>query len=425
MKKLVILSVVLAGLLAFWSCQKDLPTTNTHSDVPSLPAESYKYGDLAQALPFHMQAAYEIVGSAKAEHRVDNIDDDIATLGRVLFYDTRLSLNNKVACASCHKQQNAFADGNALSPGFKGMQTTRNSMALANPALNNSLFWDSRTANLQELALEPVKNHIEMGMEEMEHLTVKLEQTDFYPELFKKAYNSEAITPNRVANALAHFLMSMVSYNSKFDQGLYSDFSNFNALELEGKTLFFSEKTQCASCHSGVNFSAPDISLRNNFNHFNDNPNVASSVAHLFEDPQMEEVGFLFKSLSPDPDPEEPINPYSNREISGTANIGLDVNYADNGRGNGRFRIPTLRNIELTGPYMHDGRFNTLEEVVDHYAGDIQPHRHLDSKFKTSDGNVAPVDLTAHEKQALTAFLRTLTDKEFVTDEKFSNPFIQ
>ncbi|HMQ49613.1 MAG TPA: cytochrome c peroxidase [Saprospiraceae bacterium] len=308
---------------------------------------------------------------------MSNITDAGATLGRVLFYDPQLSLNNAVACGSCHRQKAAFADGQIASEGFGGKFTPRNSMAIVNVALNNNLFWDSRIASLRLMVTQPVQNHLEMGMESMDVLATKLARVDYYPELFQAAFGTREVTGDRIANALTQFLSAMVTANSRFDQAQQNDFASFNELERMGKDLFFGGRAKCSSCHSGANFSAPD----------------------------------------------SPFGEYGAPTVKGTANIGLDLVYADNGKGEGQFKIPSLRNIALTAPYMHDGRFNTLEEVVEHYNSGIQAHRNLDEKLIGADGNPMRLGLNDMEKQALVAFLRTLTDEDFIRDQRFSDPF--
>jgi len=253
--------------------------------------------------------------------------DEKATIGRVLFYDKLMSKNNSISCASCHKQELAFADGAKVSEGFGGKLTERNSGSIVNPIVSQNFFWDSRSSSLEDLALRPVQNHIEMGMESIEELTQKLSQEGYYKDLFKKAYGSENVTSSRVAESLSEFIASMFKKDSKFDEGLVSNFDNFSSLEKHGMELFFSSTTQCASCHAGANFSTPT----GGFN-----------------------------------------NPY--RDTGGSTNIGLDVVYEDQGFADGKFKIPSLRNIALTAPYMHDGRFETLTEVIQHYNTGIQPH---------------------------------------------------
>ncbi len=312
------------------------------------------------------------------------INNEVATLGRVLFYDKKLSINNTIACGSCHLQSKAFSDVGEGSTGFKSSVTTRNSMSIANPMLTSNLFWDSRSKSLMDMVLKPVQNHIEMGMEDLNFLAQKLNTTNYYPALFKKAFNTEGVTTDKINVALMQFLTSMVTHNSKFDAGAKTKFANFNTLELAGKDLFMSERLSCTKCHTGVNFSLGD---ENSAGHDNPYGGIGGS--------------------SPE----------------GTANIGLDMVYKDNGRGNGKFKIPSLRNIDLTAPYMHDGRFKTLEQVIEHYNSGINAHPNLDDNMKAADGTPRRLNLSPIEKTALVAFLKTLTDYTYTTDEKYSNPF--
>jgi len=213
-----------------------------------------------------------------------------------------------------------------------------------------------------------------MGMENMDELTAKLSQNEYYDDLFVKAYGSENITPNRLAESISQFVASIFKRDSKFDTGLQNDFSNFSELEKHGMALFFSETTQCAKCHAGANFSTP------------------TGFGNEYED------------------------------TGGSTNIGLNLVYEDNGFENGKFKIPSLRNISLTAPYMHDGRFETLGEVLDHYNDGIQPHEDLDHKLN-NNGTPVSMGLTDLDMRAMEAFLNTLTSATITTDERFSNPF--
>lgn len=300
-------------------------------------------------------------------------------LGRVLFYDKKLSLNNTIACGSCHVQSAAFSDKMPFSTGFAGRKTTRNSMAICNPVFLNNMFWDSRAAGSLDLSTRPVFNHIEMGMEDDAMLESKLSALSYYPALFEKAYGDSKVTKARISMSISHFLSSMVTGNSKFDQTQVQNSGvHFTDLEKMGADLFFSDRARCSRCHAGQNFSAPD----------------------------------------------NPGNGYGAPTVKGTANIGLERIYLDNGKENGKFRIPSLRNVELSGPYMHDGRFATLEQVIEHYSRGIQPHSHLDENLKDAQGNPIKLNFSAQEKEALLAFLRTLTDYSFLQDKRFSNPFL-
>jgi cytochrome c peroxidase len=416
MKKITLLSAILLVLLAgLSSCFEKVEFAGELS-TPVLPEKVLDYDGIGASLPDHLKVEFvraqgnvfglsvnrpdgsvfiprdrfgpntigpngNVINSASPGRLINPlITDDGATLGRVLFYDTRLSINNSISCASCHHQSAAFADPVQFSKGFGGKITPRNSMAIVNSALNSNLFWDSRAKSVSHLALQPVQNHIEMGMESMEVLEKKLAATSFYPGLFAKAYKTQDIKAEKIAEALAQFVCSIASKDSKFDQGMSTKFANFNALEKMGMEIFNGEKAKCGSCHSGANFAAAD-------------------------DPMMG-------------------GEYSAPEVAGTAVIGLELQAKDKGKDNGSFRIPSLRNIALTGPYMHDGRFKTLDEVIEHYNSGIQNHPQLDKKLRSGNGGPLRMNLNALEKKALVAFLHTLSDEKMTVDERFSNPFL-
>jgi cytochrome c peroxidase len=377
-------------VVSFASCTKDTGVTTIKEEL-SLPAQPYEYDKLS--LPAGLAPASTFFSNIETGLVIDPMPGGSfpeitpwgATLGRVLFYDKKLSLNNTISCASCHHQDKAFTDGKAVSPGFEGRLTTRSSMAIVNPIAQHNLFWDSRSKTIHDLSLQPVQNHIEMGMENLDRLVVKLQNAGYYADLFEKAYGDKNITPERIAVSLSQFVGSITSNSSRFDAGMSNNFQHFTDLERLGMQLFHSERAKCSSCHGGNNFAAQD----------------------------------------------GPFDTYGggsidgSQDLRGATNIGLDIVYKDNGLGDGKFKIPTLRNIGLTAPYMHDGRFKTLDEVVEHYISGIKPHKHLDVKFKDVKGNVRPLQLNSIEKKALIAFLHTLTDTKMTADPKWSNPFKQ
>jgi cytochrome c peroxidase len=368
------------------NCTQEVVPTQITEKKLVLPAQEFDYKAGVTAF----QADAKLVANAlnKSSDFMDNnfnaIQNSTATLGRVLFYDTKLSINNTIACGSCHLQSKAFSDVGAVSSGFQSVKTTRNSMSIVNPMLTNNLFWDSRSRSLHDMVLKPVQNHIEMGMEDLDFLQKKLAQTPYYAPLFKKAFGTEGVTKDKINTALMQFLSSMVTHNSKFDVGVKSKFSNFSQLELVGKDLFMSERLSCTKCHTGTNFSlGDDVSF--------DNPYGGGSSGST--------------------------------SANGTANIGLNMVYKDNGSGNGKFKIPSLRNIAMTAPYMHDGRFSTLEEVIEHYNNGVQAHPNLDGNLKNANGEPRKLNLTGLEKTALLAFLNTLSDPVYTTTAKYSDPF--
>lgn len=328
----------------------------------------------------------------KSGLRAPNIDDAKATLGRVLFYDKKISKNNSVSCASCHEQALAFADAKALSEGFDGQLTKRNSLALASVVnfptyyggsgsftggtiVRPRFFWDERAGTVAEQSTMTIQDNIEMGMD-LDDLANKVADVDYYQVLFKKAYGDNEITKETVLDAVQEFVNSFVSADSKFDKEMNKydspsvNFSGFTATENAGKSLFLSH---CASCHS-ADMTTP---------------------------------------------------------VETTANNGLDMvsedkglyDFTNNPSDQAKFKVPPLRNIEFSGPYMHDGRFNTLEEVVEHYNSGIQKHPHLDSRLKGTNDEPILLNLTESEKGELVAYMKTFTDNAFLSAEKYSDPF--
>jgi cytochrome c peroxidase len=286
-------------------------------------------------------------------------------LGRRLFFDKMLSVNNSQSCASCHQPEHAFSDaGKRFSAGAEGAAGTRNAMMLFNLAWKRSFFWDGRAATLRQQVLMPIQNPVEMH-QSLDNVIAKLAATPEYPALFAGAFGSGGITTNRVALALEQFVLTRISCDSKLDRALQGT-EELTAGEKRGFELFMTEYdprrglrgADCFHCHGGP----------------------------------------LFQS-------------------QGFANNGLDANFPDAGRGavtgregdKGRFAVPSLRNVELTGPYMHDGRFKTLEEVVAHYCTGVKRSATLDPNLaKHPDGGVP---LSEADQKALVAFLKTLTEE--------------
>lgn len=307
----------------------------------------------------------------------NSITDAGATLGRVLFYDPRLSEDNSISCSSCHFQENAFSDPKRFSVGINGQETPRNSMSLLNQRYYQDFFWDMRADGLEAQVLLPIQDHGEMGSD-LEELIAELNGYPEYASLFEAAFESPEITEESISYALAQFIRSIVSFDSKYDQNFSNDFQGFSQLELDGKDLFFGGDLKCNQCHTGLNFFTRLEAVSNGLE--------AQSV----------DSGLYNKT--------------------GTT---TDI---------GRFKIVSLRNLTMTAPYMHDGRFETLEEVVEHYASNIQPHANLDERLtvENMDGGTPLVfDLTDYEKESLVAFLHTLTDYTVIEDERFSDPFVR
>lgn len=302
-------------------------------------------------------------------------------LGRHLFYDKILSRDNSISCASCHHQINGFSDPNTFSVGVDGQLGTRQSMALVNLGWQNFFFWDGRVATLEELVFHPVRDPVEMDNTWTE-VEKRLRQHDRYPQMFFKAFGEPGVDSVKASKAIAQFLRTMISAESKFD--LIYKFVN------------------------GIPLSANE--------------------AFLFQQVTPEELGGfdVFMSLNGGDCLHCHIGPLM--QINIFSNNGLDATFADLGRkgvtGNpndaGRFKVPTLRNIGYTAPYMHDGRFNTLDEVIDHYSHGVVWSPTIDTNMEFV--NHGGVQLNAQEKAMLKAFLLTLNDEKFITNPKFSNP---
>ena len=364
----------------FVSCKKpDEPRSGLDpvKEYLNLPASPFNYAN--QNLPAYM-AGTELSSfdNTPAHNPITNHG---ATLGRVLFYEKALSKSNTIACASCHKQEQGFSDNIALSEGWEGHKTKRHSMALVNAKYyrTGKFFWDERAATLEEQVLMPIQDSVEMGLT-LTEMETRLNNLPYYKPLFYNAFGSDEITTEKAALALAQFVRSIVSYQTKYDEGraqvstLFEPFPNFTEGENKGKQLFngFND-VMCVSCHGTEALVADEG--RNN---------------------------------------------------------GLDLSTTDLGIGGisgnpsevSEFKTPSLKNIMLTAPYMHDGRFATIEEVLEHYNSGIENHPTLDPELKNLiTGLPRPMNMTAKDKQALIAFLHTLTDSVLVKDQKFSNPF--
>ena len=360
------------------------------SDVLTLPETPFDYVNIS--IPTHLSSNTLIGPGQNAAIDNDNTPNynqttnHGATLGRVLFYDKNLSKNGTVSCASCHKQDEGFSDSAVLSEGFNGGSTRRHSMGLINARwyARGRFFWDERAATLEEQVLQPFQDEVEMGMT-LNEVVDAVKNQFFYEELFTNAFGSEEITSDKISKALAQFIRSIVSVDSKYDQGRASvttpvtNFSNFTDSENRGKSLFFRPKSlgglSCIGCHSTEAFINPDAGATNN-----------------------------------------------GLDASSTDDLGV-FEAIPNPRFLGTFKVPSLKNIELTAPYMHDGRLLTLEDVVEHYNSGVQAHPNLNNELKDANGNPQRLNMSEQDKIDVVNFLKTLTDNTIITDEKFSNPF--
>jgi len=345
MKNSIFFVLVLAFMsYAITGCVKSIdsePLALSELELPEIP---FNYANID--IPGHVN----LNDNTPSDNQ---LTDHGATLGRVLFYEKAMSKNNTIACASCHEQSIGFANATAFSTGFEGQITTRNSMSIANHRFANQFFWNSDERSLEEQVIQPVQNHIEMGMERLSDLVVKIDAIPYYDDLFTNAFGSSEVTSDKIS-----FDRAMIANNN---------FADFTELEKAGMEVF-QVKGNCADCH-------------------------------------------------------HPTSDFAASWRTAT-NIGLDMDYADEGAGNGSFKIPSLRNIGVTAPYMHDGRYETLEEVIEHYDNGVQPHPHLDWALRGSNNGAQKLDLTLAEKQALKAFLLTLTDEQYLADQRYSDPFI-
>ncbi len=311
-------------------------------------------------------------------------------LGRMLFYDSRLSRNNTVSCASCHEQNKAFVDGRPLSQGVFGRSTTKKSMSLVNVLWENRMFWDGREQGLEAQALHPLQDPNEMDMT-LEELSGRLQSIPEYRLAFEKAFGAETISPDKIAKALAQFQRTLISTNSRYDRYLRGEIA-LTPQEEEGMILFFTHPEpsinlrggNCGDCHLSITTAGSKAGFR----------------------------GFHNNGL----DSEENLSP------------GLS-NFTGNQADRGRFKAPNLRNIMVRAPYMHDGRFTTIVEVLDHYNEHVQMSSTLDVLIQeASNEPIIPnkpiqLKLSNEEKEAIIAFLHTLTDHEFLNNPAFSNPF--
>jgi cytochrome c peroxidase len=300
-------------------------------------------------------------------------------LGRMLFYEPMLSGNNTMTCASCHVQANAFTDTNRFSKGIDGVQGTRNSMAISNVLWQSKFFWDGRATSLENQATAPIENPIELH-QSLADAVSKLQKSSHYPDLFKKVFGSATITADHIAKAIAQFERTLISANSKYDQYLRGE-AVLTESELRGRNLFFTHPSpenklrggNCGDCHTG------DLAGNGAFHN--------NGLDSIFVDKGLEYATF---------------NEYDR----------------------GKFKTPSLRNIGYTAPYMHDGRFKTLKQVLDHYNEHVKTSLTLDPLMSaTNTVGSKTLELTEQEKQDIIDFLGTLNDETFVTNPKFSNPF--
>lgn len=393
MKNQIILSLL--ALLGLASCSNN--SDDNYEEVTTYPFVEAEFGssiNLQNLANYANQVVPTYITKNNAQGNL--ITDKGATLGRVLFYDKKLSSNNTISCSSCHIQANAFGDVAVASQGVNGT-TGRHSMRLINVRFANEakFFWDERAINLETQTSMPIKDHGEMGFsglngdQSFSDLIVKLNAVGYYRELFKFAYGSEEITEAKIQTALSQFIRSIQSFDSKYDAGRAlapndgAPFANFTAQENDGKNLFLTPPTfnasgvrtsgglGCAGCHR-----APEFDI---------DPNTG------------------------------------NNGIIGTiAGTGIDVTNT---------RAPSLRNLvkldgTTNGPMMHTGVITSLQQAIGHYGTiNIAPgNNNLDPRLRPG-GVGQQLNLTNTEVNAVVAFLRTLSGSDVYTNPKWSNPF--
>lgn len=364
MKRRFILSSIAlcATVLTFTFCNKPAPYSAKLSDSPMKPQ-----------LP---DVPYDYPAS-------DN--DYLAALGRVLFYDKELSLNKNIACASCHKQENAFCDSRQFSLGTNNLKTKRNSPSIFTK--NSRLFWDGRANDMEDLVFRPVKDEIEMSIHDVQTMIQRINSIDYYANIMPYAFpNYKKVDSGMIKKAMAEFLNNFNFSNTKFSRHRKNG-EALNSSESLGQNLFFG-RAKCSQCHHIDNNGSSTNSGNNGYG--------STTESH---------------------------------------NIGLSSTNTDRGVGaitgnsfeEGAFMMPVLLNVEYTAPYMHDGSLKTLEEVIDHYDHNVKNNPNLD--FRLTDnfmagGTPQNLYLTAEEKKGLVDFLKTLSDPSILTDERFSDPFV-
>jgi len=379
----------LAGVVVAMSTFSLLGCGGNSVDV----SDSARNGAWAWALPANFPTPRVPAENPMSEAKVE--------LGRFLFYDRRLSGNETQACASCHHQDKAFTDGRPVAIGSTGEMHPRNAQGLANVVYNATMTWANPSLlSLEAQAQVPIFGEapIELGINDrnVNDVLERIKSDTRYPGMFTAAFGDgiQSVSWGNITRAIAAFQRTLISGNSRYDQFLQGK-ASLSASEQRGLTLFNSEKAECFHCHAGFNF----------------NDQVVHASTQVVD------------------------APFHN---TGLYNIGGTGNFPAGNQGlfeitsnlthRGKFRAPSLRNVEVTGPYMHDGSISSLADVLDFYAAG---GRNITSGPNAGDGRLNPnksdlisrIDLTAQDKADLVAFLKTLTDHDFLTNPKFASPF--
>lgn len=353
-----IIKYSLIALITCFACSKDESITNGYVPKPvSIDIpEVFQDRILPPVIPIN-----------------NPLTEEGIALGKKLFFDKKLSADNTQSCATCHASQKAFTNNLQFSIGIDNIEGTRNSMPLFNLAWNydDKFFWDGRELSLERQVFDPITNPIEMH-NTLDNVVQRLQQDPNYPPLFEQAFGTSAIDSVMVSKAISQFERTIISANSKFDRYLLGE-ATLTPQELEGFNVFMDEnRGDCFHCHGSEN-----------------NPLWTDNKFH---------------------------------------NNGLDANPSDLGLGvasgdpndNGKFRTPSLRNLAFTAPYMHDGRFATIEEVINHYSEGLQDSPTIDPLMKKVEQG--GVQLSTTDKENLKQFLLSLSDFEFITNPQYAHP---
>ena len=350
-------------VIFFLSCKKDLPIV---AGCTNSSAINYNPNSTLDDGSCQFTTPYQIIippGFPAMQIPTDNpMTVEGVALGKKIFNDPILSADLTQSCASCHLQSAVFSDTNRFSTGIDGLQGERNASTIINAGWNNSNFWDGRAATLEDQAFEPIINPIEMH-NTWSNVEDALNSDTNYKDLFKKAFDIDYIDSIHVVKAIAQFERTLISSNSKYDQYLRQEIQ-LTPSELNGYVIFNTEKGDCFHCHGTEIF-----------------------MDNLFHNNGLDTEPFTDLGLG---------------QVTGLS--------ADNGK----FKVPTLRNIEFSAPYMHDGRFSSLEEVVEHYSSGLNYSSTVDPLMKKL--HMGGLHLTNQEKQDLINFLKTLSDTDFITN---------
>ena len=358
-----IFSLIFLFFIVFLSCNSD-------DDIPKVPV-------LFDETPYVLQYGALPPPTIPSDN---SLTEQGVLLGKMLFFETMLSKDGSQSCASCHRQAGGFSDSLQFSIGVENLPGKRQAMPIFNMAYHsNEFFWDGRAHLLRDQSLKPIQDPLEMN-ETLDNVVAKLGASEMYRDQFKRTFDSEEITPLKMSLAMEQFMLSIVSYESKYDAFLAGE-TTLSESEERGRSLFFTEYNpffpefsgaDCAHCHGGANFENDD---------------------------------------------------YMNNGLDG------DVDFADIGREDvtgqvsdrAKFKVPSLRNVAVTFPYMHDGRFQTLEQVVDHYNEGAKESSTIDPTIQNTIAT--GLFLTVEDKIDLVNFLKTLTDENYLTNTEYQTPF--